>query len=325
MRRMVVQAFGSPENLALEEGELAAPGPGEVRIEVHAAGVNFADTLLIRGRYQERPRPPFAPGLEIAGIVRETGPGVKLRQSGDRVLGVMRYGGFADEVVMPEENTYPIHDGMGFETAAAFPVAYGTAHGSLLWKANLQEGETCLILGAAGGVGLAGVEIAKAMGATVIAAAGGPEKLKLAEAHGADHLLDYNGEGLRHRLAEVAPNGIDTVLDTVGGAAADIVVRRLAWEGRFVTVGFTAGKIPAFPANRLLLQNASVHGLYWGEVAYRNPDLVGKSLALLGTWHAENKLQPHLHGTFPLAQAGEALALLLSRKSSGKLVLLCRD
>lgn len=323
MRRMAVRAYGGPEALAVEEGELPAPGPSEVRLDVHCAGVNFADTLLIRGRYQERPRPPFAPGLEVAGVVAEAGA-ESGRKAGERVVGVMRYGGYADAVVMPGENTYPIPESMDFETAAAFPVAYGTAHGSLLWKADLRPGESCLVIGAAGGVGLAGVEIAKAMGATVIAAAGGPAKLAVAREHGADHLADYNAEGFRAGLAEAAPDGLDVVLDTAGGDAAEDAIRRIGWEARYVTVGFTAGRIPSFAANRLLLKNASVHGLYWGEVAYRDPAKAGDSLATLGAWHAEGKIRPRIGASMPLEEAGAALELLLSRKAAGKIVLHCR-
>ena len=324
MRSMVVTTLGGPEVLRLEEWPSPALGPRQIRIEVHAAGVNFADSLLLRGRYQVRPRPPFVPGLEIAGVVREVGAETSCRSVGERVLGVMRYGGFADEVVMPEENTYPLPDGMNFTTAAAFPVAYGTAHGALSWKAALQAGETCLVLGAAGGVGLAGVEIAAAMGARVIAAAGSDEKLAICREHGASAGINYQTDRVRVRLPDLAPGGVDAVLDTVGGDAGDDALRRLAWDGRIVTVGFTAGRIPAFPANRLLLQNAAVHGLYWGEVAARDPQRVGRSFARLGEWHGEGRLRPRVATVLPLADAAHGIELLLSRAVSGKVVLDCR-
>ena len=291
---------------------------------MHAAGVNFADSLLLRGRYQVRPRRPFAPGLEVAGIVRETGPETRYRTVGERVLGVMRYGGYTDEAVLPEENTYPLPDSMDFVTGAAFPVAYGTAHGALAWKACLRPGETCLVLGAAGGVGLAGVETATAMGARVIAAAGSADKLAVCRAHGAAAGIDYRTERVRVRLSEWAPKGVDVVLDTVGGDASDDALRRLAWNGRLVTVGFTAGRIPAFPANRLLLQNAAVHGLYWGEVAARDPDLVGKSFECLGAWYRAGRIRPRIAEVLPLGDAARAIRLLLSRTVSGKVVLDCR-
>ncbi len=324
MRSMVVTTLGGPEVLRLEERPSPALGPQSVRIEVHAAGVNFADSLLLRGRYQVRPRPPFAPGLEIAGVVREVGAETSVRSIGERVIGVMRYGGFADEVVVPEENTYPLPDGMDFTTGAAFPVAYGTAHGALSWKAALQADETCLVLGAAGGVGLAGVEIAAAMGAQVIAAAGSDEKLAICREHGAAAGINYRTDRVRVRLPDLAPGGVDAVLDTVGGDAGDDALRRLAWDGRIVTVGFTAGRIPAFPANRLLLQNAAVHGLYWGEVAARDPQRVGRSFARLGEWHGEGRLRPRVATVLPLADAAHGIELLLSRAVSGKVVLDCR-
>ncbi len=324
MRSMVVTAFGGPEVLRLEEGPGPALGPRSVRIEVHAAGVNFADSLLLRGRYQVRPRPPFVPGLEIAGVVQEVGAETRACRVGDRVLGVMRYGGYADEVVMPEENTYPLPPGMDFTTGAAFPVAYGTAHGALSWKAALATGETCLVLGAAGGVGLAGVEVAAAMGARVIAAAGSDEKLAICRAHGAVAGINYQTERVRGRLPELAPDGVNVVLDTVGGNAGDDALRRLAWDGRIVTVGFAAGRIPAFPANRLLLQNAAVHGLYWGEVAARDPGQVGDSLARLGQWYCDGQLRPRVAQVLPLGDAAHGIELLLSRAVSGKVVLDCR-
>lgn len=324
MRSMVVSALGGPEVLRLEEGPGPALEPETVRVEVHAAGVNFADSLLLRGRYQVRPRPPFVPGLEIAGVVREIGAGVRTRTVGERVLGVMRYGGFADEVVMPEENTYPLPAGMDFTTGAAFPVAYGTAHGALSWKAALVAGETCLVLGAAGGVGLAGVEVAAAMGAQVVAAAGSDEKLAICREHGATAGINYRTDRVRAQLPDLAPGGVDVVLDTVGGDAGDDAVRRLAWDGRMVTVGFTAGRIPTFPANRLLLQNAAVHGLYWGEVAARDPQRVGKSFMRLGDWYGEGRLRPRVATVLPLDEAAHAIELLLSRAVSGKIVLDCR-
>ncbi len=324
MRRVVATAFGGPDVLCLEEGPGPRLEPGSVRIEVHAAGINFADSLLIRGRYQIRPRPPFAPGLEIAGVVVETGTGCRTRTSGDRVLGVMRYGGYADEVVMPEQNTYPMPAGMDFPTAAAFPVAYGTAHGALAWKAGLAAGETCLVLGAAGGVGLAGLEIAVAMGARVIAAAGSDVKLEICRKHGASASINYTTERVRHRLPKLVPEGVDVVLDTVGGDAGEDALRRLAWDGRLVSVGFTAGRIPSFPANRLLLQNAAVHGLYWGEVAAREPGRVGRSFEELASWFEHGRLHPRVAEILPLADAARGIELLLSRAVIGKLVLDCR-
>ncbi len=324
MRRMVAAALGGPEVLRLEEGPSPILGSRSVRIKVHAAGINFADSLLLRGRYQVRPSLPFAPGLEIAGIVREVGTETRFRAAGERVLGVMRYGGFADEVVLPEENTYPLPEAMNFRTGAAFPVAYGTAYGALAWKACLRPGETCLVLGAAGGVGLAGVEIATAMGARVVAAAGSAEKLAVCRAHGAVGGINYRTDRVRARLSEWAPEGVDVVLDTVGGDAADDALRRLAWSGRMVTVGFAGGRIPAFPANRLLLQNAAVHGLYWGEVAARDPVRVGQSLEHLGVWYRAGRIRPRIAEVLPLGDAARGIRQILSRTVSGKIVLDCR-
>ena len=323
MRRMIVNKYGGPENLILENTESPKILPGSVRIKISNIGVNFADTLVIKGRYQERPRPPFSPGLELSGTITELGSEVTSHKIKDRVVGIAKYGTYCDEIVMPAENVYKIPDAMDFESAAAFPVAYGTAYGAIEWKGKLKENQICLILGAAGGVGIATVEIAHAYGANIIAAAGSEEKCKTCINHGAQNTINYNKETLRHYIKKLAPNGLNLVIDMIGGENAEDAIKNLTWEGRYISIGFAGGKIPKIPANRLLLNSASAIGLYWGQYAFINPELIGDSFKHLMQLYSAKKLQPRIGKKFKLEEASDALNYLLSRANTGKILLTC--
>ena len=307
----------------LEPGELPEPkpGPGEVLIAVKAAGVNFADTLLVAGKYQEKPTFPFAPGLEAAGTVLETGADVTRWRKGQCVMATMPHGGFAERAVARETALFEPPPGMDDAAAASFPVTYGTAHGALRWYMNVKPGETLVVHGAGGGVGLAAVECGKAIGATVIATAGSDGKLALARAHGADHGVNYATEDLRERIkALTGGEGADAVFDPVGGDAFDASLRSTRWGGRIAVIGFASGRVPQIPANILLVKNLTVHGVYWGSHRSRAPALLGDQFAELFRWFERGKLKPHVSHRVPLAEAARALELLTSRKAQGKVV-----
>ena len=320
MRAVLCTAIGGPDGLVLGEVESRPLKAGEARIKVHACGVNFADTLIIQGKYQVRPEPPFTPGIELAGVVAETAPDVTRIKPGQRVLGMMSHGAFAEEAVLPAKRVIGIPDAMDFTTAAAFPVAYGTSHVGLGHRAGLKAGEVLLVHGASGGVGLTAVEIGKAFGATVIATASSAEKLAIAKAHGADHVIDYSRESVRDRVKALT-GGADVVYDPVGGAAFDQSLRCINWEGRMLVIGFASGHIPQVPANLLLVKNCAAVGVFWGAYLERDPMVVERSLATLFGWWAEGKLKPHVSERLPLAEAGTALKRLTSRRSTGKIVL----
>ncbi len=313
--------FGPPEKLSLAEVPSLPLAAGEVRIAIKAAALNFADTLIIEGKYQEKPPFPFTPGMECAGIVTEVGDGVRHLKLGQRVMALSAKGAFRSETVVEAGAVLPIPDAMDFTIAASFPVAYGTSHLALTDRAQLQAGETLLVLGASGGVGLTAVEIGKAMGARVIAAASSPEKLAVARDHGADEVIDYTAEDLKTRLKELAPKGVDVVFDPVGGDYFDAALRNIAWCGRIITIGYAAGRIPQVPANILLVKNCAVLGLFWGNYRKHNPQRLGQSLLeLLALW-GQGKLRPHVSHALPLADYAKALRLLSGRQATGKVVL----
>src|SRR5579872_6345551 len=323
MRAILCRQWGEPETLCVEEVARPALQPHEARLRVHACGINFADALMVAGKYQVKPEFPFTPGLEAAGEVIELGAAVRHLTVGQRVLAVLRFGGaYAEEIVLNADAVVPISDRMDFVTAAAFPVAYGTSHFALTHRGQLKAGETLLVLGAAGGVGLTAVEIGKQLGARAIAAAGGPEKLAVARQHGADELIDYREESVRDRVRELTGGlGADVVFDPVGGDAFDQALRAVNWEARMLVIGFAAGRIQSVPANLILVKNISVIGVVWGAQAERDPVLVSRNLAeLLGWWEA-GRLHPVVAKTFPLAAAGAAMQALLSRRYAGKIVL----
>lgn len=322
MRAVVCRQFGEPRTLAVDDMPSPKLGAGQVRIAIAAAGLNFADTLMVAGKYQEKPPFPFVPGLEAAGTVREVAPDVNDVKIGDRVVALLGAGAFADEAVASAADVYRIPDRMDFVTAAGFPVAYGTSELGLNHRGHLEAGETLLVLGAAGGVGLTAVEIGKAMGARVIGAARGADKLAIASAHGADATIDYAAEDLRLRVKELTDDrGADVVFDPVGGDMFDAALRATAWEGRILVVGFAGGRIPAPPANLLLVKNIATIGVFWGAYRKRSPAVLRQSFARLFAWWSDGKLKPHVSHRLPLAAVAEGMELLLTRKSTGKVVL----
>ncbi|MDJ0608026.1 MAG: NADPH:quinone oxidoreductase family protein [Kiloniellales bacterium] len=325
MRAVVCRSWDGPAGLTLEEIDAPVPGPGEVLVAVEAAGVNFADTLMTAGKYQEKPPFPFSPGLEMAGAVAAVGAGVTRVRPGQRVMALADWGCFAEQALAREADVFPLPDGVDPAVAAGFPITYGTAHGALVWRAGLEPGETLLVHGAAGGTGLAAVEVGKALGATVIATAGGPDKLAVAEAHGADHLIDYRQEDIRERVkALTGGRGADVVFDPVGGKVFEASLRCVPWGGRLLVIGFAAGDLPQIPANIVLVKNLSVLGFYWGSYRRKAPDLVAAQFRDLFAWLQEGKLRPRVSETFDLAEAAAALELLSARKATGKVVLTTR-
>lgn len=329
MRAVICHASGGPEGLVMDDLPAPNTGPGQVMIDVHAAGVNFADILMIAGQYQEKPGLPFVPGLEVAGTVRAIGPGVKRLGPRQRVMAVLDHGGFAEQAVAREADVFPIPDEMDFATAAGFPIAYGTAYGALRWRADMRPGELLLVTGAAGGVGLSAVEVGKALGATVIAGASGVDKLALAAARGADHVIDYRVEDLRARLKDIAQklgkSGVEVAFDPVGGDTFDTLFRALAWGGRVVVIGFAGGRVQQIPANLLLVKNASALGFWWGSYRRHAPELLAPAFAELIGWWSQGLLKPHVSNRLPLGEAAEALKALKERRATGKVVLTLKE
>ena len=321
MRAIVCRALGGPDALELAEMPEPEPGACGVRVRVRAAGVNFADTLMLRGRYQEKPPLPFTPGLEVAGEIEAVGAGVRGLAPGQRVLAVLNHGGFAEQAVARADDVVPLPDDMDDVTAAAFAIAYGTALGALRWRAALLAGETLLVHGAGGGVGLTAVECGKAIGATVIATARGADKLAVAKEHGADHVVDSESGDIKGKVRELTGGmGADVVYDPVGGALFDASLRCVAWEGRIVVIGFASGQVPQIPANLLLVKNASVLGFYWGSYRKHDPERLRAGFKELFGWHRRGRIRPHVSETLPLARTADALRLLAERRSIGKVV-----
>ncbi|MEL6278135.1 MAG: NADPH:quinone oxidoreductase family protein [Pseudomonadota bacterium] len=316
MRAMRLHELGA--KLQLDEVDVPDPGPGQVLLRVKACGVNFADTLMQSGQYQEKPEPPFAPGMEVCGVVEATTPGVALAP-GNRVAATTGSGGFAEHVVAPAAACVPVPDQMSDEEAAALPVAYGTSHVALAYRAALQPGERLLVLGAAGGVGLTAVEIGKLMGAEVIAVARGSEKLSVARSKGADHLIDSETMDIRDVVKGLG--GADVVYDPVGGEQWKAALRACNPEARLLPLGFASGEVPQIPANILLVKNLDVIGFYWGAYYRFKPEVLAASFRQLVAWFKEGKIQPHISNVLPLEQGNEALDLLKTRQATGKVVL----
>ncbi|MCU0496293.1 MAG: NADPH:quinone oxidoreductase family protein [Anaerolineae bacterium] len=324
MKAILCREWGDPSLLTLTEVDrpVLPTQAGFARIKIHACGVNFADTLMIAGQYQVKPPLPFTPGMEIAGEVIEVSDDATPLKVGTRIMAVCEYGGMAEEVVISAQSAIPIPDGMSYDMAAAFPIAYGTSHLALEHRAHLQAGETLLVLGAGGGVGSTAVQIGKLMGATVIAAASSSEKLDLAHRFGADHRIDYTKENLRDRVREITHGqGANVIYDPVGGDLFDQALRSIAWEGRLLVIGFAAGKIPQLPVNLTLVKNCSVLGVYWGAYLAKDPKVLIGSLRQLLKWSAEGRLQTSVARTFDLAHAPEALYSLIQRQAVGKVVI----
>ena len=322
MRAVVCNAWGPPESLVVEDVPTPVPGADEVLTRVRACGVNFADALIVQGKYQERPPLPFTPGLEVAGEIDAMGEDVTGLATGQRVLSLCATGGYAEAVIAPAAVTVPIPDAMPYETAAGFAVAYGTAHVGLEHRAGLRRGETLLVHGAGGGVGLAAVEVGKAMGATVIATAGSEDKRALASAHGADHVIDYRAGQFKDIVKAITDGrGADVVFDPVGGNVFAQSMRCIAWEGRLLVIGFAAGDIPQVPAGLVLVKNISMVGVFWGAYRMHEPAIITRSLHRLFSWFEEGDLNPVVSETLPLERAAQAMQRLLHREAIGKIVL----
>jgi NADPH2:quinone reductase len=322
MKAVLCKAFGPPESLVVEEMPSPTPGPGEVVISVKAAGVNFPDVLIIQNKYQLKPPLPFSPGSEVAGTIKDVGDGVTAFKPGDKVMAITGYGGFAQEVKADARRALMVPPSMDFETAAAFGLAYATSDHALRDRGELKAGEILLVLGAAGGVGLAAIEIGKALGARVIACASSADKLAVCREHGADDTINYATEDLRERIKTLTGGlGPDVVYDPVGGPYTELALRSIAWRGRLLVVGFAAGDIPKIALNLTLLKGCSIVGVYWGDFARREPERFADAMKQLGRWHAEGRIRPRVSKTFPLERAADALQLMADRKVSGKLVL----
>jgi NADPH:quinone reductase len=322
MKAIVCQQYGPPDSLVVQDLPSPRPGAGEVVVSVKAASLNFPDVLIIQNKYQFKPPLPFSPGSELAGVIKEVGEGVKSFKPGDKVIAFTTYGAFAEEVKTEANRLVPLPNGMSFTEGAAFLLTYGTTDHALRDRGVLVAGETLLVLGAAGGVGLAAIEIGKALGARVLACASSDDKLAVCRSHGADETINYAGEDLRERIkALTGGKGVDVVYDPVGGPYTELAFRSLAWRGRLLVVGFAAGEIPKLPLNLALLKGASVVGVFWGDFARRQPKEFAQSIRQLGQWYAEGKLKPHVSETMPLEKAAAALNKMAARQVKGKLVL----
>lgn len=321
MKALLCKAYGLPDSLAVEDVPAPKPANGEVRIGVHACGVNYPDNLLIAGKYQVQPPLPFSPGFELAGEILETGSGVTHLQTGQRVAATSVGGAMAEQICVPASNAIPIPDAMDYNTAAGFIITYGTSMHALGQRAALQRGEKLLVLGAGGGVGHTAVEIGYLLGAEVLAAASSAEKLALAGSRGATHLIDYSQPDFRDRLRELTgSNGVDVIYDPVGGKLFDDCLRSIAWKGRILIVGFASGTIQNIPANLPLLKGASIVGVFWGTFAQREPEVNRENMRTLFEWFGQGKLNPCISRTYRLDEAPQAMTALLERRASGKLV-----
>jgi NADPH2:quinone reductase len=328
MRAVLSKSVGGPASLVVEETADPAPKAGEVLLRVKACGVNYPDVLIIEDRYQFKPERPFAPGGEVAGVVEAVGQGVSLVRPGDRVIGQAGWGGMAEKLVLTEGRCIPMPEAMSFEEGAAFIMTYGTSHYALKQRASLKAGETLLVLGAAGGVGLAAVELGKAAGARVIAACSSKEKADLCLAHGADEGVIYprgpfDKDG-RKALADLfkaaaGPKGADVIYDAVGGDYAEAALRAIAWEGRFLVIGFPSG-IPAIPLNLALLKGCQIVGVFWGAFTGRDPAANQVNVQELMALYTAGKIKPHISAVYPMDRAGEAITDLAERRAQGKVV-----
>src|SRR6267143_5629976 len=314
MRAVICRAWGPVDDLKLEDVAPPTPGPGQLVIDVKATGVNYAHSIMVAGRYQTRPPFPFSPGLETAGLVTRCGEGVARFKTGDRVMAILAYGGFAEQALADEAETFAVPDAMPFDEAGAFPIAYISSHAAIRWQGRLLAGETLLVLGAAGGVGLTAVEIGKAMGARVIAGASTAEKLAVAREHGADDLIDYAAEKLTERVMALTDGrGADVCFDPVGGELSDAALSSLGWGGRLLLVGFVGG-VTNIPANRLLVKNRAALGCSLRYYRWHAPDKLQQSVAELFSWYHADTLKPCVTQCLPLERSVEAIRLLTDRK-----------
>lgn len=322
MKAVVCTHYGTVDDLQLTTLPVPIPAPGEAVIDIKAVGLNFFDTLLVAGKYQLKPELPFSPGAEFAGVVESVGEGVSGVRVGERVFGYANYGAARERMAVAAEALFPIPQGLDFARAASLIVTYGTTYYALKERGGLRAGETLAVLGAAGGVGLAAVELGKLLGAHVIACASSAEKCAFARAHGADATVDYSRTDLRDALrACTQGRGVDVVYDPVGGAFSEAALRALGWYGRLLVIGFAAGEIPKLPLNLTLLKSCDIRGVFWGAWTRREPAMHRANTLQLAQWCAEGKLSAHVHAAYPLAQAAEALNVLGERRAMGKVVL----
>jgi NADPH2:quinone reductase len=325
MRALVCNAYGAPETLELEEWDDPSPDDNEIVVDVAAAGINFPDILVIAGEYQDKTPPPFIPGNEASGVVAALGPNVTRFVLGDEVIVTTRGGAFAEKCKVNENAAMPLPKEINFEQGAGYAVTYGTSFHALHQGAAIQAGETLLVLGAAGGVGIAAVEIGKAMGAKVIAAASSQVKLDFTRAAGADETINYSEQSLKEAVKELTDgNGVDVVCDPVGGELAQQAFRALAWHGRHLVIGFTSGDIPKFPANIALLKEASIVGVWWGTWAQRNPEEQIANMQHLARLIADGKLRPQITESFALDNFAQAFNVISERRALGKVILTMR-
>jgi NADPH2:quinone reductase len=322
MKALLCTRYGGPADLSITDIPDPAPGPGEAVVKVHAAALNFFDTLIIAGKYQTKPKMPFSPAAEFAGTVERFGTGVTSLKAGDRVLGYIGYGAARERVAAPAAQLVKIPDALDFDHAAGLCVTYGTALHALKDRAHLKSGETLAVLGASGGVGLAAVELGKVMGARVIACASSDDKLEFARKHGADDGINYATEDLKDALRRVTTNrGADVIYDPVGGSYAEAALRSIAWQGRFLVVGFATGEIPKIPLNLMLLKGCDVLGVFWGSFVQRDVEGHRANTRQLLDWCAQGKLSSHVHAVYPLAEAPVALMAIAARQVMGKVIL----
>lgn len=323
VKALVCHSFGPIENLRVEDISAPVPGPGQLLVNVKAASINFPDALMVQGRYQYKPALPFTPGAELAGVVAAVGQGVEAFRPGDRVIATCGTGAFAEQCLTDASQTVPLLAGMDYALGASFLLAYGTSLHALATIARLQPGETVLVMGAAGGVGIAAIEIAKTMGARVIAAASSAEKLALARRAGADETVDYTQPDWRRQVeALTSGRGVDVVYDPVGGAHSESALRVTAWRGRYLVVGFAAGEIPKVPLNLVLLKERALLGVFWGEAMRRDRAQCQADVQKLGEWFVAGKLHPPVTERVPLAAAAAAIGRLAARQAIGKVVIL---
>jgi NADPH2:quinone reductase len=326
VRAVLCKAFGPPESLVLEEVDDPVAGDGQIVVDVHACAVNFPDVLMIQNMYQFKPPLPFSPGAEVAGIVSAMGPGVTGISVGDRVIASPGWGGLAEKAVVSADSVIPLTDDIDLVHASSFLYAYGTSQYALKDRGHLKPGETLVVLGAAGGVGLAAVELGAVMGATVIAAASTDDKLDLCREYGASMTINYATEDLKTRIRELTGGvGADVVYDAVGGSYSEPALRAMAWEGRFLVIGFAAGEIPKVPLNLALLKSCDIVGVFWGAFVGRERERHRANIAELMDWWRAGKLRPHVSSTYPLERAGEAIRELADRRAKGKVVVTVVD
>ena len=322
MKAVLCEKFGPPETLVIREVPDPVAGKGQVVVRIHAAGVNFPDTLIIEDKYQLKPALPFSPGGEVAGVVESVGEGVTRARPGDRVIAFPGYGGYAEKVCVDQARITRLPEGVSLVHAAALTTTYGTTHYALKDRAQIRPGETLLVLGAAGGTGISAVEMGKLMGARVIAAASSQEKLDFCRAHGADETIDYSREDLRESIkALTGGKGVDVVYDPVGGKYSELAIRSMAWNGRFLVIGFTAGEIPRIPLNLTLLKGCSIVGVYYGGSLQAEPERGEANMVELMEWFRSGKVTPYVSQVYPLEKAAQALDDIATRRAKGKIVL----